>query len=87
MGRSLGLSAPTFSLRPLLANHHLYGAFRVGRAVSKDFLFNRADNLYILPPTSYVDVDDDANPTLKSLVLAQYAMESVAQRFATTVGN
>jgi hypothetical protein len=79
---SIGLSTPTYSFRPLLSNHHLYGAFRVGKAVSKEFLFARADNVYILPPTSYVDVDDDANPTLKSLVLAQYAMESIAERFA-----
>jgi len=80
VAESLGLSAPTFSFRPLLAIHHLYGAFRVGGAVSKEFLFDRTDNVYILPPTSYVDVDDDANPTLKSLVLAQYAMESIAAR-------
>lgn len=80
---TLGLSSPTFSFRPLLTNHHLYGAFRVGKAVSKEFLFDRADNLYILPPTSYVDVDDDANPTLKSLVLSQYAMEAVAGRFTS----
>lgn len=80
---SIGLTAPTFSFRPLLTNHHLYGAFRVGKAVSKDFLFDRTDNVYILPPTSYVDVDDDANPTLKSLVLAQYATESIAKRFET----
>jgi hypothetical protein len=86
VAKSLGLSAPTFSFRPLLANHHLYGAFRVGKAVSKEFLFDRTDNLYILPPTSYVDLDDDANPTLKSLVLAQYAMESIARRFVVGRG-
>ena len=80
VARAFGIANPTFSFRPLLENHHVYGAFRVGRAVDANFRFRAADNLYILPPTSYVDLDDDANPTLKSLVLADYAMDAVAAR-------
>jgi hypothetical protein len=77
----IGLTQPTFSLRPLLSNHHTYGAFRVGRAVGPDFQFCGVDNLYVLPPTSYVDLDDDANPVLKSRVLSQFAMDSIVHRF------
>lgn len=80
VANALGLASPTFSFRPLLTNHHIYGAFRVGKAVSREFMFSGFENLYILPPTSYVDVDDDANPTLKSLVLSQYAMDAIAAR-------
>jgi hypothetical protein len=78
---ALGLVNPHFCPRPPLQNHHLYGAYRVGKAVTEDFRFEGIDNLYVLPPTAYVDCDDDANPTLKSLVLAQIAMEAIAQRF------
>jgi hypothetical protein len=79
---ALGLKAPTFNLRPLLTNHHQYGAFRVGGAVSRTFRWEGLDNLWVLPPASYVDSDDDANPTLKSLVLSQYAMEDIANSFS-----
>lgn len=86
VAQTIGLSNPTFSFRPLLTNHHLYGAFRVGKTVSKEFLLGGTSNLYVLPPTAYVDVDDDANPTLKSLVLSQYAMEGIAARLNTSSG-
>ncbi len=71
------LSDPSFSFRPLLTIYHFYGASRVGKAVSLDLQFRGIDNLYILPPTAYVDLDDDANPTLKSLVSGQYAMDGI----------
>lgn len=87
MAGALGLVSPAFCFRPLLTNHHLYGAFRVGDAVSREFLFHRADNVYILPPTAYVEFDDDANPTLKSLILSQYAMDSVASRFSAAANR
>lgn len=80
---AIGLASPAFSLRPLLTNHHVYGAYRVGKAVSPQFLFRGTDNLYVLPPTAFVDEDDDANPTLKSLVLARYAMDDIALKLAT----
>ncbi len=80
---AVGLAAPTFCFRPLLTNHHVYGAYRVGKAVSREFLLRDTDNLYVLPPTAFVDEDDDANPTLKSLVLARYAMDDIALKLAT----
>ena len=80
---AIGMPAPAFCLRPLLTNHHTYGAYRVGKAVSREFLFRGTDNLYILPPTAFVDEDDDANPALKSLVLSRYAMDDIAVRIAT----
>ncbi|HYH65096.1 MAG TPA: hypothetical protein VD866_10420 [Urbifossiella sp.] len=82
---AIGLPAPAFCLRPLLTNHHTYGAYRVGKAVSREFLFRGTDNLYVLPPTAFVDEDDDANPTLKSLVLSRFAMDHIAERFAAEV--
>ena len=78
----LGLAKPTFNLRPLLTNHHLYGAFRVGKAVGTDFRFCEAENLFILPPTAFVDENHDANLTLKSRVLARFAMDAIVQDFA-----
>jgi len=79
---AIRLDQPTFALRPLPANHHTYGALRVGTAVSKDFRFRDAKNLFVLPPTAFVDVDDDANPTLKSRALAQYAMDAIVRDLA-----
>ena len=73
----IGLSKPRFSLRPLLTNHHCYGAFRVGKTVTNGFRLRDLENLFILPPAAYVNSDDDANPTLKSVVLSQYAMEEI----------
>lgn len=80
VARTTGVDEPTFTLRPLLENHHVIGAYRVGRAVTRDFRWRDCDNLYVLPPAAYVDCDDDANPTLKSLVLSQYAMEDIVRR-------
>jgi hypothetical protein len=34
-----------------------------------------------------VDLDDDANPALKSLVLTQYAMDDIACRLAEAPGE
>ena len=34
-------------------------------------------SLFVAKATSYVDLDDDANPTLKSLVSGQYAMDGI----------
>lgn len=79
---AIGLSAPIFAFRPLTTNHHLYGALRVGKGVTKEFRFQGVDNLFVLPPTAFVDCDDDANPTLKSLVLAQYAMDAIVRDFS-----
>lgn len=76
----IGLDQPIFHLRPLLSNHHLYGILRVGRGVTPEFRMNDIENMYVLPPTTYVDHDDNANPTLKSRVLSQYAMEDVVLR-------
>jgi hypothetical protein len=81
---SLGVAEPTFAFRPLLTNHHQYGSFRVGEAVDTGFRLIGTDNLFILPPAGYVDSDDDANPLLKSRVLAQYAMDAIADRFHKT---
>lgn len=80
VSRTLGLEEPTFSLRPMLTNHHCYGAYRVGEAVTKEFRLVGCDNLFVLPPTSYVQGDDDANPTLKSCVLSRYAMDEIAEQ-------
>ena len=80
----LGLADPRYSFRPLLTNHHTYGVYRVGKAVTCEFRLQGTENLYILPPSAFVDVDDDANPTLKSLVLAQYAMDDIARQVATS---
>jgi hypothetical protein len=52
----------------------------VGKAVATDLRLCGIENLYVLPPTSYVDVDEDANPVLKSRVLAQYAMDAIVRR-------
>jgi hypothetical protein len=79
---SIGLTRPTFAFRPLTTNHHLYGALRVGKGVTKEFRFQEIDNLFVLPPTAFVDCDDDANPTLKSLILAQFAMDAILDDFA-----
>jgi hypothetical protein len=76
----LGLHEPTFATRPLLENHHAYGLLRVGKGVDEHFRLAGFDNLYVLPPTAYVDEDDDANPVLKSRVLAQYAIDDVVRR-------
>ena len=84
---SIGLSAPTFAFRPLTTNHHLYGALRVGSSVTKEFRFQGIENLFVLPPTAFVDCDDDANPTLKSLVLAQYAMDAIITDFPALQKN
>lgn len=83
LGQSLGLQDPTFRLRPLLANHHLYGLVRVGRGVDRRFAADGLENLFILPPTAYVDVDDDANPVLKSLVLGSFAAEAIVDALAS----
>src|SRR5579871_1728373 len=80
---TIGLSEPAFNMRPLLTNHHLYGAFRVGKAVDSSFRFNGVENLFVLPPTAFVDADDDANPTLKSRVLSQYAMNAIVSDFTS----
>jgi hypothetical protein len=74
---AIGLAEPTFSLRPLLTNHHCYGAFRVGEAVTEEFRFSECRNLFVFPPTSYVDLDDDANPTAKSIVLSRFAVDAM----------
>jgi hypothetical protein len=76
----LGLEAPQVNPRPLLQNHHLIGAFRIGGAVDETFRYREADNLYILPPAAYPDADDDANPTLKSLVLTRFALDAILAR-------
>lgn len=77
---AIGLKDPVFCLRPLLENHHCYGAYRIGGAVNEVFQFQGVENLFILPPASYVNLDDDANPTLKSVVLSQYAMDEIIGR-------
>jgi hypothetical protein len=79
IAKAIGLKDPRICFRPLLTNHHTYGAFRVGKAVTQEFRFQELDNLYILPPAAYVDEDDDANPMLKSLVLSSFAMDAVAR--------
>jgi hypothetical protein len=79
---ALGLPEPTYCLRPLLTNHHVYGLYRVGAALDPTFQFRDCDGLYVLPPTGFVDADDDANPMLKSLVLAQYPAEAAIERLA-----
>lgn len=79
IARVLGLDDPGICLRPLLTNHHAYGAFRVGKTVTSEFRFAELENLYILPPSAYLDDDDDANPMLKSLVLSSFAMDAVAR--------
>lgn len=42
----------------------------------------RTKNMFALPPLAYVDCEDDANPTLKSLVLSQYAMDAIIHGWA-----
>jgi hypothetical protein len=84
---AIGLRTPRYNYRPLLTNHHCYGAFRVGGAVTREFRWHDIENLYVLPPSAYVDLDDDANPTLKSLVLSQYAMDDVALAMAGWQGR
>lgn len=80
VSNAIGLTDPTFSFRPLLTNHHCYGAYRVDKTVTKQFQLKDIENLFILPPSAFVDVDDDANPTLKSIVLGQYAMDELIAR-------
>lgn len=87
VAQAIGLEAPTLTFRPLLENHHVIGAFRVGRAVTPEFRWRDCANLYVLPPAAFVDVDDDANPTLKSLVLSQFAMEDILRRLEDTANS
>jgi hypothetical protein len=84
---AIGIPEPTFAFRPLLTNHHTYGLLRVGKTVSSDFKLDGFDNLYIFPPAAYVDHDDDANPVLKSRVLAQYAVEAIVAGFQSTASS
>src|SRR5205085_3147610 len=83
---ALGLQQPTFAFRPLLSNHHTYGALRVGKALTPELRLRDVENLYVLPPTAYVDLDDDANPVLKSRVLARFAIDDIVRQLlsATT---
>jgi hypothetical protein len=82
---AVGLKQPTFAFRPLLTNHHTYGAFRVGQAVTPEFRFQGVENLYVLPPTAYVDLDDDANPVIKSRVLARFAIDDIVHQLTSTM--
>src|SRR5207302_182367 len=43
---ALGLEQPQVNSRPLLQNHHLVGAFRIGGAVEEMLPFRGVDNLY-----------------------------------------
>lgn len=80
VAREIGLTDMHLTIRPLLTNHHLYGVFRIGKGVKANLLLEGFENLYILPPAAFPDVDDDANPMLKSRVLSSYAVEAVADR-------
>ncbi len=80
VAREIGLTDMHLTMRPLLTNHHLYGLFRIGKGVNTEFLLEGFENLYILPPAAFPDVDDDANPMLKSRVLTSYAVEAIAAR-------
>lgn len=82
IAEALDLAEPSICFRPLLTNHHCYGAYRVGKSVTSEFRSQHVDNLFILPPSAFVDVDDDANPTLKSLVLSSFAVDAVARELA-----
>lgn len=79
--RALRVADPSVFFRPIAQNHHLYRACTVGVDVNSSFRSLVASNLTILPPTAFFDHHCDANPTLKSAVLAQYAMEDVAKHF------
>jgi hypothetical protein len=79
---TLGLKDPNFSDRPLLTNHHCYRAFAVGEAVTSEFRFVECSNLYIAPPAAFFMHECDANPTLKSITVAQYAMDDVLHQIA-----
>ena len=78
----IGLKDPNFSLRPLLTNHHCYRAFAVGESVTPEFQFVECNNLYIAPPAAFFPHECDANPTLKSVTVAQYAMDDILRRLA-----
>jgi hypothetical protein len=83
----LGLKDPNFTLRPLLTNHHCYRAFAVGESVTPTFRFVECSNLYIGPPAAFFPHECDANPTLKSVTLAQYAMDDILQQLARANGK
>ncbi len=78
---ALRVSSPSVFFRPIAQNHHLYRACTVGIDVDSSFRSMDTGNLTILPPTAFFDHHCDANPTLKSVVLAQYAMEDLAHQF------
>jgi hypothetical protein len=44
-------------------------------------------NLYIGPPAAFFPHECDANPTLKSVTLAQYAMDDILQQLARANGK
>lgn len=75
---ALRISSPLVFIRPLLQNHHLYRACAVGADVNNGFRSLQMPNLTVLPPSAYFPHECDANPTAKSLVLSQYAMEEIA---------
>jgi hypothetical protein len=78
---ALRVPEPSVFFRPVTQNHHLYRACTVGFEVDHTFRSVDVPNLIILPPTAFFDHHCDANPTLKSVVVSQYAMEDLANRF------
>lgn len=79
VAKAVGVRSSTFTFRALTTNHHMYAAARIGREVDERFLVRGCANLTVLPPAAYFPHPCDANPTLKSLVGTQYAMESIAR--------
>src|ERR1043165_2082795 len=77
---AIGIIIPELRDRPLLTNHHEYGLMRIGRGLTVNLAVEDLENLYILAPTGFVDVDDDANPMLKSRVLNSFAAQAIADR-------
>ena len=50
--------------------------------MTPEFQFVECNNLYIAPPAAFFPHECDANPTLKSVTVAQYAMDDILRRLA-----
>jgi hypothetical protein len=79
VAEAIGLPDTPLEVRGLLTNHHLTGVLRIGRHVTPGLAVHGVNNLYVLAPTAYPDVDDDANPTLASRVLNAFAGRAIAK--------
>jgi hypothetical protein len=78
IAKALDLRSVTSAFREIGTNHHAYSALRIGHEVDENLVVFGMENLTVLPPTAYYNHACAANPSLKSLVLSEYAMEHIA---------